>query len=169
MNQLLDSMTFEPERGALSLQTARYVVLSPSILMELQKSVESHLPEEAAALISETASVEGANLASRYRDVFAYTPEQVLDGVAFLLSESGWGSLAPEMMNLEGRELVFKLFDSPFAEVYGPTTRPVCHIVLGMLQGVGMTLFECEVDGMEVQCLAKGDGACRFVVSARPA
>jgi predicted hydrocarbon binding protein len=162
-------MTFEAERGALSLQAARYVVFPPTVLMEIQKSVESYLPEEAEAVMREPGITEGANLASRYRDVFQYPPEQVLSSVAFLLSESGWGSLVVEMANLEGRELVFKVTDSPFAEVYGPSTRPVCHTVLGVLQGVGMTLFDSEVDGMEVQCIAKGDTTCRFVVSARPA
>ena len=71
------------------------------------------------------------------------------------------------MANLESEELVFKVMDSPFAESYGPSTRSVCSTTLGFLQGAAMTLFDKEVDGMEVQCAAKGDNCCRFVVSGR--
>ena len=71
------------------------------------------------------------------------------------------------MVNLEGRELVFKVLESPFADVYGPSTQPVCHCLLGIFQGVAMAIFDVETAGMEVQCCAKGDTCCRFVVSAK--
>ena len=65
-------------------------------------------------------------------------------------------------------EVVFKVVGSPFAEAYGPSTQSVCYTVLGFLQGAAMTLFDKETDGLEVQCMAKGDTCCRFVVSGRP-
>ena len=65
-------------------------------------------------------------------------------------------------------ELVFKVLDSPFAEVYGPSTQPVCYTILGVLRGVAMTLFDKPAHGAEVQCAAKGDNCCRFVVSGAP-
>jgi predicted hydrocarbon binding protein len=37
----------------------------------------------------------------------------------------------------------------------------------GLLRGVGLALFDAETTGMEVQCAAKGDTSCRFVVSAK--
>ena len=77
------------------------------------------------------------------------------------------GAMSMEMANLEREELVFKVLDSPFAEVYGPSTQPVCYTLLGVLRGVAMTLFDKPADGGEVQCAAKGDTCCRFVVSAK--
>lgn len=168
MNQLLGNLQFEPERGALAIQSARYVVLSPGILIELQKSIEGYLPQETSAIMSQAAFGDGAVLASRYREAFNYSEEEVARAVSYMLSQSGWGAMVPEMVNLENQELVFKTVDSPFAEVYGPSTQPICYTVLGFLQGVAMTLFDKETDGMEVQCMAKGDNCCRFVVSARP-
>ena len=167
MNQLLGSLEYDPERGSLSLQSARYVLTPPSLLMEIQKNLEGEHGRDAAALFIEAGVGEGASLAGRFRDVFGYPPEQVLSSVAFLLSESGWGVFSVEMMNLEGRELVFKVLESPFAEIYGPSIQPVCHIVHGLLRGVGLVLFDAETTGMEVQCAAKGDTCCRFVVSAK--
>ena len=165
-NQLLGSLTYEAERGALSLATARYVMLSPTLFVELQKSVESHLPDQVADIMTQSAEGDGAFLASRYRDTFGYPPDQVLTTVTYMLSEAGWGGMTLEMANLEGRELVFKVVDSPFAEVYGPSTQPVCYTLLGVLRGVAMTLFDQPAGGTEVQCAAKGDSCCRFVVNA---
>lgn len=169
VNQLLGSLTYDAERGALALSSARYVMLSPAVFVELQKQVEAHLPQEVAEIMTRSAEGDGAFLASRYRDVFGYGPDEVLTAVSYMLSESGWGAMSSEMANFEGEELVFKVLDSPFAESYGPSTQPVCYTILGVLRGVAMTLFEKEVDGMEVQCAAKGDTCCRFVVSGRPA
>jgi predicted hydrocarbon binding protein len=39
--------------------------------------------------------------------------------------------------------------------------------VQGLLQGVALAVFDVETTGMEVQCAAKGDNCCRFVVSAK--
>lgn len=167
MNQLLESLEYDPGRGSLALQSARYVLMPPTLLMEIQKNLEGEYGRDAAAFFIEAGQGEGAALAGRFRDVFGYTPEQVLSAVAFMLSESGWGTFTVEMMNFEGRELVFKVQESPFTEVYGPSIQPICHLVLGLLQGVAFALLDVETTGMEVQCQAKGDTCCRFVVSAK--
>jgi predicted hydrocarbon binding protein len=168
VNQLLGSLGYDAERGALSLSNARYVMLSPSLFVELQKNVEQYLPQQVAEIMTSTAEGDGAFLASRYRDVFGYPPDQVLTAVSYMLSESGWGAMSVEMAHFEGEELVFKVLDSPFAEVYGPSTQPVCYTILGVLRGVAMTLFDKPAGGAEVQCAAKGDSCCRFVVSGNP-
>jgi uncharacterized protein len=167
MNQLLDSLTYDADTGSLSLQSARYLLLSPTILVELQKGLEGTIGRETQELFVQSAMTEGAVLASRFRDVFGYPPEQVLGAVNFVLSESGWGVVSTDMANLEGREIVFKILESPFADAYGPSTQSVCHTALGIFQGVAMTLFDSESTGMEVQCTAKGDTCCRFVVGAK--
>jgi predicted hydrocarbon binding protein len=117
--------------------------------------------------LSETAATEKAEFSGRFRGVFSYTDEQVMNAVAYMLSESGCEVASVEMTNLEGQELVLKVLDSPFAGVYGPSIQPACHTLLGMFRGVAMTLFESESSGMEVRCEAKGDTCCRFVVRAR--
>ncbi len=167
MNQFLDSLTYDEERGTLSLHAARYLLLPPGILVELQKAIETELPYDVAAILSQAAVGEGAGVAQRFVEVFGYTGEQVLSSISFMLAESGWGKIAIEMINLEGREVVIRVDDSPFAELYGPSTIPVCHVLLGLFQGTAMTLFESEVDAQEVQCLAKGDNCCRMAITAK--
>ena len=106
-------------------------------------------------------------LAGRFREVFQYSAPEVLRSFGFLLQESGWGVVAADMINLETREIVLRVLHSPFVEEYGPSVEPVCHVLLGLFRGVGRVLFESEVDGVEVHCAARGDSACRFVVTSR--
>ena len=169
MNQILESFSFDAEEGRLDLQGLRYLLIRPSLLSELQKNLESLLPEEVANILSDVGQTEGLVLAGRLKDVFSYPPDQVLSSLAFMMGESGWGAVLVQMVNVERSELVLKVNGSPFAEEYGPSVRPVCHLLLGLFRGAGMALFDREVIGEEVQCAAKGDAACLFVVSAKPA
>ena len=166
VNQLIDSIEYEPDKGRLALQTASYVLVRPALLVEIQKALETHLPYEAASILSSAAQNDGVSLAGRLKDVFSYSPEQVLSSIAFMLAETGWGAASMEMFNSDNQEIVLKVLASPFADEYGPTANPVCFYLLGLFQGAAVALFETDVDGQEVQCAARGDSACRFVVTA---
>lgn len=169
MNQILESLLFEPEQGRLTLQGVRYLLIRPGVLVDLQKSLETHLPYDAAGVLAGASQSEGMVLASRLKEVFGYSDTEVLRSLAFMLQEAGWGLVSPEMANWESRELVFRVDASPFVEDYGPSVVPVCHFLLGLLSGAAIVLFETEIEGAEVQCAAKGDSVCRFVVSAKRA
>jgi predicted hydrocarbon binding protein len=166
MNQLLESLDFVPDEGRLSLQAIRYVLARPSLLTEIQKSLETQLPQEAAGMLTAAGQNEGAALATRLKEVFSYDEQQVLSSLGHLLGEGGWGSATVEMLNLDFREVVVKVEGSPFAEEYGPSINPVCHLLLGLYQGAALVLFDRDVEGQEVQCFAKGDDVCRFVLTA---
>ncbi len=166
MNQLLESLDYESDEGRLSLQAVRYVLARPSLLTELQKSLETHLPQEAAGILTSVAQNEGAALATRLKEVFSYDEQQILSSVSHILGEGGWGSATLEMLNLDFREFVIKIKGSPFAEEYGPSIHPVCHLLLGLYKGAALAIFDRDVDGQEVQCFAKGDDVCRFVLTA---
>jgi predicted hydrocarbon binding protein len=168
VNSFLDNFEFEPAEGRLGLQGVRYLLMRPSILVELQKALESQLPYDAPAILTGAAQAEGVAVAGRLKEVFAYSEAEVVSTLLFHLQQGGWGALSAEMINTETREVVVRGEGSPFAEGYGPSIGPVCHLLLGVLNGMAIALFESEVEGLEVQCQAKGDQACRFVVSARP-
>ncbi len=169
MNQILESFSFDAEEGRLDLQGLRYLLMRPGLLSDIQKNLEELLPDEVGTILADAAQTEGLVLAGRLKDVFSYSEDQVLSSLAFMMSESGWGAASVQMVNLETSELVLKVVGSPFAEEYGPAVRPVCHLLVGLFRGAGMAVFDREVIGEEVQCAAKGDTACLFVVSAKPA
>ncbi len=168
MNQLLESMDYAPQEGRLTLQAARHLLVRPALLVEVQKALETQIPHEAGSVLVRISQTDGVALGIRFKEVFAYSEDQVLISFAFMLAESGWGATTLEMLNLETKEIVLKVIGSPFAEEYGPSVNPVCHLLLGLFEGVAMAVFDLEVDGQEVQCAARGDGCCRFAVSAKP-
>ncbi len=167
MNQLLESLDYAPEEGRLTLQAARYLLVRPALLVEMQKALETQMPSEASSILSRVSQTDGAAMGTRLKEVFSYSEEHVLSSFAFMLGESGWGATKVEMLNLESKDIVLKVVDSPFAEEYGPSVNPVCHLLLGLFEGVAMALFDIEVEGQEVQCSARGDGLCRFAISAK--
>lgn len=168
MNQLIESISFEGEAGKLSLQGLRYLLVRPGMLLEIQKALEEMVPGETERILADAAQKEGVSLAIRLKEVFSYSPEQILSSMAFMLGESGWGAIQVQMINMEMRELVVKVQESPFAGEYGPSVQPVCHLLLGLFRGIGQAVFDGNVDGQEVQCAAKGDPACLIVVSGKP-
>jgi predicted hydrocarbon binding protein len=141
--------------------------MRPEILVDIQKALETHIPHDAATVLADASQNDGVTMAGRLREVFSYSDEQVLSSFAFMLGEAGWGVTTVEMFNAENAELVLKVQESPFGEIYGPSVNPVCHILLGVFQGVGVAVFERDVEGQEIQCLARGDDVCRFVITGK--
>ncbi|MGH9463245.1 MAG: hypothetical protein ACRD1X_18715, partial [Vicinamibacteria bacterium] len=78
MNQLLESIAFEGKAGKLSLQGLRYLLLRPGLLLEIQKSLEEVLPDEVERILADAAQNEGTALSMRLKEVFSYSPDQVL-------------------------------------------------------------------------------------------
>ena len=88
MNQILESFSFDAEEGRLDLQGLRYLLMRPSLLSEIQKTLEQVLPEEVGTILSDAGQTEGLVLAGRLKDVFSYPVDQVLSSLAFMMGES---------------------------------------------------------------------------------
>jgi predicted hydrocarbon binding protein len=51
---------------------------------------------------------------------------------------------------------------SPFAEAYGPSTTPVCHLLRGVLEALAAAALTGTPAVVETACAAMGAPACRF-------
>jgi predicted hydrocarbon binding protein len=76
----------------------------------------------------------------------------------------GWGRFELERFNPVQECLTVKVYHSPFAEAYGSSSLPVCHLIRGVLGGMATAVFGREAEAKEVSCLAKGDECCRFEI-----
>ena len=70
-------------------------------------------------------------------------------------------------LDLRARELVVTVGRSPFAEAYGPASRPVCHLIRGVVAGLAEGSFGAPAQAREVECLAMGAETCRFHATTR--
>ena len=164
-NQFLDGFQYYPDDGTLALNEVRYLCSRPTMLVALQKSLESELPYDVQNMIVNAAVADSAGIATRLRETFSFSPDQVISTFARLMSESGWGAMRVEMLQEEMGEVVVRVDGSAFAGEYGPSTTSICLYTLGMLHGAILAAFNEQVEGQEVQCVAKGDSCCRFAFS----
>jgi predicted hydrocarbon binding protein len=72
----------------------------------------------------------------------------------------GWGRFALE--RLTGDRLVVTVERSPFAEAYGPSATPVCHLTRGVLESLAAVILGGSPRVVETACASMGDARCRF-------
>ena len=120
-------------RGGLTLGGARYLLIRPETLVELQKAVEGVLGERAAACIAAGGRAGGTRATASLDG----TAEERVARLLRIGGEIGWGEFALE--RLTTAELVVSVRHSAVAESYGAATAPVCHLIRGVLESLAGT------------------------------
>ena len=82
-------------------------------------------------------------------------------------NQIGWGNFSLKRYDPTEKHLCVAVKDSPFAQAYGPSSQSVCHLIRGVLAGMASVLFGTDCRADEVECRAKGDALCRFVIEAQ--
>jgi predicted hydrocarbon binding protein len=112
----------------------------------------------------------GAFERSAYRHVQAsfdeYQSRQPLKGSEFIssvleiASHLGWGVWT----STRGRNgsLIVEVLNSPFAAGFGPSERPVCAAIVGILRAVALVAHGGDSLVVELACAAQGAPTCRF-------
>jgi len=163
-NTILQGLTFDAAAGRLAFKDVRYLLIRPETLAAFQKAVEAELGERAGELLYQGGFTGGSLSARRYREVFGYSDREIVEFMCRMGGEIGWGRFELKTLNASRGELVVEVLRSPFAEAYGPATVGVCHLIRGVLGGLAEGVFGMSVRAEEVQCLAKGDAVCKFVI-----
>jgi predicted hydrocarbon binding protein len=161
-NQILEELAFNPEKGGLFYKEVRYLLLRPETLAAFQKAAEREMGEKASEVLYESGFQGGTLSSKRFREIFGFSDEEIIRFMVKMGCQIGWGRF--ELAKFDGHQgvLSVKVYHSPFAEGYGPSSQPVCHTIRGVLGGMGSLVFGKEIESKEVSCLAKGDDYCRF-------
>src|SRR3989304_2513800 len=149
-NTVLNEMTWDAEAGRRLFKDVPYLLIRPETLVALQKAVEAELGERAGELLARGGHTGSALSTRRYREAFGLGTEET---ARFIVR------VAREMVGSVGR--------SPFAEAYGPASRPVCHLIRGVVAGLAEGSFGAPAQAREVECLAMGAKTCRFHATVR--
>ena len=145
--------------GGLTLGGSRYLLIRPETLVGLQKAVEQALGERAPACIVAGGRAGGARAT-------AVLDGRAEDRVRRLLRVGGeidWGEFTLE--RLTATELAVSVRHSPVALAYGPSARPVCHLIRGVLESLVAAALGQSLEVLETSCVAMGAPACRFETS----
>lgn len=165
-NTILNEIVFEP--GQLLYKDVRYVLIRPEVLAGLQKQIEAELGlEKCAQILIAAGNVGGAKSSQRYKEVFGYSDRQIVEFMCNMGSQIGWGSFRLASLDIANGELIVEVKDSPFAAAYGAATHSVCHLIRGVMGGMGAGIFGGEVTSAESACVAKGDARCRFEIKRK--
>jgi predicted hydrocarbon binding protein len=150
--------------GALTIGGARYLLIRPETLAALHKAMETVLGWDAAECLAAGGRAGGGRAtASLPGDAEARVHRLVEMGAAL-----GWGRFALERLTPD--RLVVTVRRSPFAEAYGPSATPVCHLTRGVLEALAAATFGGRFRVIETACLSMGAAQCRFeAVPSAPA
>jgi len=163
-NKILKELKFNQSGGELSFKGVRYMLIRPETLIEFQKKVEELLGDKGKDLLYQSGFKGGSLSALKYRDVFHFSDEEIIDFMLEMGGEIGWGHFSLVEMDLRKKRMVIDVINSPFALAYGKSDGPVCHFTRGALGGKGEVVFRQPVTALEVQCQGKGDRNCRFII-----
>lgn len=163
-NKILKELKFVPEKGGFFYNEVRYLMIRPETLATFQKAIEEEIGEKASQILFESGFQGGSLSSKRYREVFGFSDEEIVRFMMEMGSQIGWGRFELERFDSAKKRFVVKVYHSPFAEAYGSSPKPVCHMIRGVLGGIASVVFGREVEPKESSCLAMGDGCCRFEV-----
>lgn len=146
--------------GALTVGGARYLLVRPETLAALQKAAEAALGARAADCLVAGGREGGARAAAG----LGGTAEERVRRLVAMGGAIGWGRFALEHFGADG--FVVTVARSPFAEAYGASTVPVCHLTCGVLESLATRTLGRPSRVIETQCAATGADHCRFEARA---
>jgi len=147
----------EPE---IKLLGRRVIVLRAGTFVDIQKSVENLLGEEAQALFYEAGIRAGRGSAKVQLEKWGERGEDFIKKWGKFYTSVGW--LKIEKININKQNKQIRIKKSFIADEYGESDKPVCHFLAGFFVGVFKEVFSEELTCEETMCTAKGDPCCEF-------
>lgn len=163
-NQILSSIQFNEEKGELNYQGVRYLLIRPETIIGLQKAVEGRLGPDVGEFIFNGGRVGGTLSVQAYGEKFNLSPAEIVNFMAQMGGDLGWGHLEVEHLDLEKKVLIIQAHNSAFAQAYGRSREGVCHLIRGVFAGVAEFVFGVQVEARETLCKASGNHYCRFEI-----
>ena len=163
-NQILDELNYDQTTGSLFYKGVRYLLIRPETLAGFQKALDEKCGNLVGDQLFAGGYAGGSLSAQKYKALHSFSAHEVIEFMMSMGSQIGWGHFSRVRYDPTKKYLCIAVADSPFARAYGPSSQSVCHLIRGVLAGMASVLFggECRADEME--CQAKGDEVCRFVI-----
>lgn len=164
-NTILKELVHDPREGALSYKGVRYLLIRPETLAGMQKALERDTGRMEFEALYEGGFAGGYLSSKNYKEMHGFSDRDVLEFMTKMGGDIGWGRFQVEQYDPGEEVLKISVHSSPFAEAYGEADHPVCHLLRGIVAGMGTALFKRECSALETQCRAMGDDCCRFALT----
>ncbi len=168
INEIIENLEFAPDGGALMYSGVRYMLIRPETVVEIQRLLSEEVGLERAGQIFYQAGQRGGTLsASYFRQEMNLDPVDIVRFMAQMGGQIGWGRMEISEIDPSRGMLELEVYHSVFAETYGKSDVPICHMIRGVFSGAWGRAIEQEVRGLETRCRAvEGPGPCRFVFAS---
>ncbi|MDP8012959.1 MAG: V4R domain-containing protein [Nanoarchaeota archaeon] len=136
-------------------------ILNLDVLVSLFKPLLDVNPK----ILEDAGSLALKGIMMDYKKRFS-DPQQILDFIKKTSPLYGAGGLD---FSIQKDKIIVSIQPSVFAEEYvklfGASDKPVCYFSRGILSQLFGSIFNRNLVFDEVNCVAKGDGACVFVAN----
>jgi predicted hydrocarbon binding protein len=171
-NTILSELNYHPSEGALRFKGVRYLLIRPETLASIQAALETEIGAELAGEILYAGGFTGGRLSGRkYKESFGLSDREAVEFMCRMGGEIGWGHFRLVELDAQAKRLVVEVDSSPFAEAYRLSSTVgqrfpagICHLIRGVLGGLGEGIFGVPVHAHETQCLVNRNPYCQFEV-----
>lgn len=170
---LLANVEADPRGGALRVLEQRLLIVRPEALVDLQKHLEDTIGLSSKGflyLAGEKSAREGHDLFASLAASRADDPDSLdaltkrIAGMSLL----GWGRLGVVVEDAASHRYLVSLENSPIAEAYGDSKKPVCHLLAGWIAGTAQSVFGRNLLCEEIACRSQGKARCEFRLRPTP-
>ena len=165
-NKIIDELVYDQSSGSLLYNGVRYLLIRPETIAGFQKALVENCGKEVDDNLFEGGYTGGSLSAKKYRDIHNFSDHEIIDFMMNMGNQIGWGHFSLDRYDPSAKHLCVSVKHSPFAQAYGASSHSVCHLIRGVLAGMATVLFAGDCTAQEVECQAKGDERCRFVIEA---
>jgi predicted hydrocarbon binding protein len=163
-NQILDELNYDQTTGSIFYKGARYLLIRPETIAGFQKAIVEKCGNVVDDQLFEGGYAGGSLSARKYRDLHKFSDHELIEFMMSMGRQIGWGHFSLVRFDPTIKDLCVTVMDSPFAQAYGESPQSVCHLIRGVLAGMASVLFGGDCSAHEVECQARGDESCRFVI-----
>ena len=151
------------------------MIIPMEILVNLQHNLEKEFGSDTRKLFYYLGKIQGRNGSNILIERFRIIPDE--SDLSFFMEQSEFVGIGK--INLEKNEVSkgYMLLDNinstnakAYLDAYGKRNKPICDYVRGLISGAVEAIFQAAsktdetLDGVEINCHAKGDLSCRIEV-----
>lgn len=166
MTTFKDRLLWDIPHGQILDANRRYLMLRADVLMGLFRRLPESARDQALQALGTAVKEEGGKSAQAYWEAIDRQPQALLDSIADISAQLGWGSWRITRRADSSLEVIVE--NSPFACGFGRHSTPVCHPIVGMLTAVGTLIYDQDAHVLEHHCCAQGSHEhCLFTVTPK--
>lgn len=163
----------DPLAGAFRFAGQRLLILRPEALVDLQKHLEDTIGLSSKGflyLAGEKSAREGHDFVASLAASESLLPDPVagLRQRIAAISLLGWGRFDLSTEDAKARRFLVTLENSPIAEAYGESKKPVCHLLAGWIAGTAESVVKANFLCEETACRSQGRPRCEFRLKPTP-